>query len=121
MSSPPYSTLMLDVDTWDLTVDGNGNIAVAAPPLAVAQDVASAVRTFAGEVDYDTTQGIPYWTQVLGKLPPASLLIEMINTVALSVPGVSTAQTVITGFTDREVTGNIYIVDLNNVSSVVSF
>ena len=47
MSAPPYSTLLLDPDTWDLTVDNNGNIAVAAPPYAVAQDVASAIRTFA--------------------------------------------------------------------------
>ena len=112
---------MLDPVTWDLTVDSNGNIAVAAPPYAVAQDVASAIRTFAGEVYYDTTQGIPYWVQILGKLPPASLIVEMMNTVALTVPGVSSAQTVITGYTDREVTGNVYIVDLNNVSSVVSF
>ena len=121
MSTPPFSTLMLDPVTWDLTVDSNGNIAVAAPPYAVAQDVASAIRTFAGEVYYDTTQGIPYWVQILGKLPPASLIVEMMNTVALTVPGVSSAQTVITGYTDREVTGNVYIVDLNNVSSVVSF
>jgi len=116
-----YSTLQLDPDTWDLTVDNDGNIAVAFPPLAVAQDVASAIRTFAGEVYYDTTQGIPYWTQILGKLPPASLVIEMINTIALSVPGVSTAQTIITSFSDRAVTGSVYIVDENNVSSTVTF
>lgn len=121
MSIQPYSTLLLDVNTWDLTVDNNGNIAVAAPPLAVAQDVASAIRTFASEVYYDTTQGIPYWTQILGKLPPASLIVEMMNAEALTVPGVSTAQTVISGYTDRQVTGNVYVVDTNNVSSVVSF
>jgi len=122
MSTPPYSTIALDVDTWDLTVDANGNIAVNTPPLAVAQDVASAIRTFEGEVYYDTSQGIPYWTKVLGKLPPSSLLIEMMNSEAKArVDGVSSVQTVISGFTDRATTGTVYIVDDNNVSSSVTF
>lgn len=116
-----FNTLALDPDTWDLTVDANGNIAVATPPYALAQDVASAVRTFLGEVWYDTTQGIPYWTQVLGKLPPAALLIEMINNAALSVIGVSTVQTILTGFSERGITGIIEFVDVNNVTSTVSF
>jgi hypothetical protein len=116
-----YNTLLLDQSVWDLVVDASGNIAMAAPPYAVAQDVASAVRTFLGELWYDTTQGIPYWTQILGKLPPASLLIEMINIVALTVPGVVTVQTVISSFSNREVTGQIQFVDVNNVTTVVNF
>ena len=116
-----HNTLLLDQSVWDLVVDAIGNIAMAAPPYAVAQDVASAVRTFLGELWYDTTQGIPYWTQILGKLPPASLLIEMINIVALTVPGVVTVQTVISSFNSREVTGQIQFVDVNNVNTVVNF
>ena len=116
-----YNTLLLDQTAWDLVLDANGNIAMAAPPYALAQDVASAVRTFIGEVWYDTTEGIPYWTKVLGKLPPASLLIEMINQVALSVPGVVTVRTFITSFTNRGISGNIQFVDANNVSTTVNF
>lgn len=116
-----YNTLLLDQSAWDLVLDANGNIAMASPPYAIAQDVASAVRLFLGELWYDTTQGIPYWTQVLGKLPPASLLIEMINQVALTVPGVVTVQTFITSFTKRAVTGNIQFVDVNNQTTTVNF
>jgi hypothetical protein len=116
-----FSTLLLDQSAWDLVLDANGNIARADPPYALAQDVASAVRTFLGEVWYDTTQGIPYWTKVLGKLPPASLLIEMINQVALTVPGVVTVQTFITSFIGRSITGNIQFVDVNNATHTVNF
>jgi hypothetical protein len=115
------NTLLLDQTAWDLVLDANGNIAMASPPYSIAQDVASAVRTFLGELWYDTTQGIPYWSQVLGKLPPASLLIELINNAARTVPGVASVQTVITSFTARAVTGNIQFVDVNNETTVVSF
>jgi hypothetical protein len=116
-----YNTLLLDQAFWDLVLDANGNIAMASPPYALAQDVASAVRTFLGELWYDTTQGIPYWTKILGKLPPASLLIEMINAVAATVPGVVTVQTVITSFTARGISGQIQFVDVNNITTVVNF
>jgi hypothetical protein len=116
-----FNTLLLDISAWDLVLDANGNIAMASPPYAIAQDVASAVRTFLGEVWYDTTEGIPYWTQVLGKLPPASLLIELINQTVLTVPGVVSARTIITSFTARAVTGNITFVDANNQTTVVNF
>ena len=121
MGSVAYNTLLLDQTEWDLVLDANGNIAMAAPPYAIAQDVASAVKLFLGELWYDTTQGIPYWTQILGKLPPASLLIELINQAALTVSGVVTVQTFITSFNAREVTGQIEFVDVNNVSTTVNF
>ena len=53
-------TLLLDLTNWDLVLDVNGNIAIARPPYALAQDAASAVKTFQGECYYDTTLGIPY-------------------------------------------------------------
>lgn len=115
------SSLLLDQTAWDLVLDANGNIARADAPYAIAQDVACAVRTFLGEIYYDTTRGIPYWTKVLGKLPPASLLIEMINNEALTVSGVVTVQTFITSFSGRAITGNIQFVDVNNVSHTVNF
>ena len=119
-----FSTLLLDQTEWDLVLDANGNIARADPPYALAQDVASAVRTFLGEVYYDTTQGI--WStdvngKTLGKLPPTALLVELINQTALTVPGVVTVQTFITSFKDRAVTGNIQFVDENNETHTVNF
>lgn len=115
------NTLLLDQSAWDLVLDASGNIAMASPPYALAQDVASAVRTFLGEVYYDTTEGIPYWTKVLGKLPPSSLIIELINQAALTVPGVVTAQTYITSFNDREVSGQIQFTDSSGTTTTVNF
>lgn len=33
-----YRTMQLDVSTWDLTLDGSGNIAIADESYSVAQD-----------------------------------------------------------------------------------
>lgn len=121
MSTLPLSTLLLDQTAWDLVLDANGNIAMATPPYSLAQDVASAVRTFLGEVWYDSTLGVPYWQEILGQLPPASLLIELLNQQALTVPGVVVAQTYITSFNDRSATGQIQFVDANNITTVVDF
>jgi hypothetical protein len=68
-------TLLLDVGLWDLTLDAYGNIAVAAAPYALAQDVASACRTVLGEVYYDDTLGVDYFGQSFGKTPPSSAAI----------------------------------------------
>ncbi len=114
-------TVLLDQTAWDLVLDANGNIALAEPPYALAQDVASEIKTFLGEVWYDTTIGIPYWTQILGKLPPASLLIEMINQAARRRYGVVSVQTVITGFSERAITGQVQFVDVNHETTTVSF
>lgn len=116
-----YNTLLLDQTAWDLVLDANGSIAMASPPYALAQDVASAVKLFLGELWYDTTQGIPYWTEVLGKLPPASLLMELINRQALTVPGVVTANTAITSFNAREVKGQIQFTDSSDQITTVNF
>lgn len=102
-------------------LDSNGNIALAEPPYALAQDVASAVRLFLGELWYDTAQGIPYFQQVLGQLPPASIIAQLISKAALTVPGVVTAQTVIQSFNAGGVTGQIQFTDSSGEATVVSF
>jgi hypothetical protein len=43
------NTLLLDVSSWDLCLDAAGNIAMASNPYSIAQDAASAIRTFAGD------------------------------------------------------------------------
>lgn len=116
-----YNTLLLDSTAWDLVIDSAGNIAMATPPYALAQDVASAVRLFLGELWYDTTQGIPYWQEVLGTLPPLSLLKSLIVNQALTVPGVVSVQCIISSFTARGVTGQIQFIDENGVTNGVTF
>ena len=74
-------------------------------------NVASAVRTFLGEVWYDTTQGVPYFQEILGQRPPLSLITAQIQQVALTVPAVGTAVCIIGTFTDRTITGQIQLTD----------
>lgn len=120
-------TLLLAVDTWDFVLDANGNWAAASPPYAIAQDVATAVRAFLRTVWYNTTLGVDYFGQILGKTPPLSVFKELIENAALqAVPTtadeyVTSAQCVVSSFSEetREVTGQIqFKTNLGNTGSV---
>ena len=115
------NTMLLAVDTWDLVLDANRNIALAQPPYALAQDVASAIRTFLAEVYYDTTLGVPYFTQILGKTPPVALFQEYMIQAALTVPGVAAAQCFISAFDGRTISGQVQIVADDGTTAVTSF
>lgn len=114
-------TLLLDTVLWDLVVDANGNIAVATAPYSIAQDVASAVRTFIGECWYDTTIGVPYFAQVLGQFPPLAQLKSLLTTAASTVPGCFNPVCYISGVSGRTVTGQIQFTDSAGQSQVVAF
>jgi hypothetical protein len=113
-------TLLLDLTQWDLLADAGGNIAVATVPYERAQDVASALRTFLGEVWYDTSLGIPYFQQILGHTPPVTLFQELLSTAAKTVPGIVTATCTIQGFEDRRVTGQVVCTDIDSRTFAVS-
>ena len=115
------NTLLLTLDTWDLCTDASGNIAMATEPYSLAQDVASAVKLFLGELWYDTTQGVPYFSQVLGQFPPIPLLKALIQVQALTVPGVVSATVFITDFIDRTPVGQVQVMDSAGVTSVAAF
>ena len=106
-----FSTLKLDPGTWDLTVDAFGNIAADGTSYAVAQDVASSVRTFQGELFYDTTQGIPYHLAVLGQNFSQSLAQAYAEQAALTVPGVTAAQASVGVDPSRRLTGSVKVID----------
>lgn len=114
-------TLLLDRTAWDLVLDAAGNIALADEPYSIAQDVASAVRTFTGECWYDTQLGIPYWQQILGQWPPIVLVKAKLVDAALTVPGVVSAECVIVAFSKRKLTGQIQVVDENGITSLATF
>ena len=114
-------TLLLATDTWDLITDANGNIAMASSPYAIAQDVASAVKTFSGELWFDTRQGIPYFSNVLGKRPSMQYLKAQIEAAAMTVPEVVSARCLIVGFKNRAITGQIQIIDTAGTTNNVTF
>lgn len=118
------STIFLDPGTWDLTLDVSGNIAVvgvaqgpAFAAYALAQSAANQIKLFQGEQYYDVTQGVPWWQQILGKLPPLSLVKAKLVEAALAVPGVVSAVVYISSFSNRVVSGQVQVTDaLGNVA-----
>lgn len=107
--SSPLKTLLLDVDAWDLVLDSNGDIALASPPYATAQDVASACRLFLGEAWYDTTQGVTFWNH------------PDFSAAALTVPGVVKSNTVVTSTANREESGQVQFTTSDGISTTVNY
>lgn len=114
-------TLLLDTSTWDLCLDADGNIAVAQLPYAAAQNAASAVKLFQGEYIYDTTKGVPYFSTILGKRPPLALVRAKFVDAALQVPEVTSARCFFSSFTDRRLSGQLIVTDVNGTRSVAGF
>jgi hypothetical protein len=114
-------TLLLDRTAWDLVLDANGNIALADNPYAIAQNVASAVRTFIGECWYDSSQGLPYWQNILGQYPPISFVKQKIVEAAMTVPEVAEVQVILIDFVGRKLTGQIQVIDIYGQTNGVTF
>lgn len=103
------ATLLLDLDGWDLCLDALGNWALAVDPYSQTQDAASAVRVFEGEAYYDTSLGVPYFSDVLGRYQPTQIMRARAQLAALTVPGVIDATAILIANPTREMTGQIQI------------
>lgn len=115
-------TLLLDPVAWDLLLDASGNIALAQDPYSIAQDAASAIRLFLGELYYDTTKGVPYWASILGQSPPLALVKAKLVAAAMTVPEVVAAQVFITGVSaQRIITGQVQVTTVAGVIVAANF
>jgi hypothetical protein len=95
---------------WDLVVDSSGNLAVNSGGVALAQDVASAVRTFRGEQWYDWTLGVPYFQQILGRRVSLQFVKQALVAAGMTVPDVASITCFLTGpGAGREVGGQLQI------------
>jgi hypothetical protein len=115
------NTLYLDTNSWDLALDSSGNIAMAKNPYALAQDAASALRTFISECYYDTSIGIPYFAQILGEIPPLPMVKAQFIAAALSVPEVVSAKVFITGMVNRQLQGQVQLTDSTGTITAAGF
>lgn len=104
-------TLLLDQTVWDLCKDASGNIALASEPYAFAQDAASAIKLFLGELWYRVDQGVPYFGEILGENPSVGFMKQCFVTAALTVPGVVSAVCYISSTDGRTVTGQVQVTD----------
>lgn len=113
-------SVYLDPGAWDLVLDSAGNIAAASEPYRLAQDAACVLKTFAGECFYDTRQGVPYWTEILGHNPPIELIKAKFVDAALTVPGVVAAVVFLTS-ADRTIGGQVQVTDKAGTVSAAGF
>ena len=113
------ASLALDRTAWDLVLDVKGDIAVATGPYACAQDVATAIRLQLGELWYDTTKGIPYYSQILGHFPTLQLLKAQFVRAALTVPEVASA-VVFLYRVGREIRGQVRVILKTSVVLLVN-
>lgn len=96
---------------WDLFLDSSNNLALVTQANELAQDVASAVRTFLGECWYDFTLGVPYFQQIfVGHRVSLQFVKQALATAGSIVPGVGSIAVFLTGpGTSRVVGGQLQI------------
>lgn len=115
------NTLLLDATTWDLTLDASGNIAMATLPYAMAQDVASAVRLFRGELYYNPGIGVAWSPEIFGAAPPLGFVRAQVEANARRVPGVVSAQAFFSSIDGRRLTGQVLVRDAAGEAQIVGF
>jgi hypothetical protein len=94
---------------WDLTI-ADGSLVVSSGAAALAQNVATALSTFRGEVWYDTVLGVPWLSQVLARRPSLAFVKGAIAAAAQAVPGVASVKVFLTGpDADRVVGGQVQL------------
>jgi hypothetical protein len=113
------TTLSLDTDTWDLSLDVHGDLATATGATRLGQDAATRVCTWRGEVYYDTTQGVPY-ASILGGVPNLSVVQQYIRSEALKVPDVAAAIPSLTfGRDARQISGTLTVSDATSTGTAM--
>ena len=117
------STLLLDRTQWDLVVDAFGDIAVASEPYSLAQDAASAINTWLGEVFFDSTIGVPWLPGILGSspLPLALLKAQLIEAAVAASDDIASAQVFVTYFGGRLVQGQVQVTQASTGLTSASF
>ena len=115
------NTLFLMPNTWDLTLDASGNIAVASSTYQQAQDIASECRVFVKDMYFSQSEGIPYLEDILGKgRYPLALYRRHLQERALLVPGVEAANVQLALPNDRNLVGSIEFTNNKGKSGVIN-
>jgi len=113
-------TALLDITEWDIVLDAAGNLAIATEPYQFAQDVASAIKLFLGELWYDINKGVPYFTDVLGHNPPITYFQALMEAAALTVPGVMAATCNIFQLENRTLSGEVRFTTATGQTGIVA-
>lgn len=115
-------TLFLN-DSWDITLDGAGNLATTSGRYCDAQNVANAVRLFTNDAYLRQRQGVPHFDLDLGVKPSLSEVRAVYRTTALAVENIADATVEIAGLDTetRAMTGTIQAKSANGETVSVEF
>lgn len=89
--------LAIDPATNDMHLDGDGNLALVRSAEAVGQHIRQRLKTYEGEWFLDTTAGVPWLSEILGRRFDPALAEAVIKAEILATDGV----TEITSFSVR--------------------
>lgn len=91
--------LSIDPATNDLHLTSQGHLATVADAASVGQHVRQRLMTFAGEWFLDTTVGVPWLTEILGKGYDPALAEAVVKAEILDTDGVTEITSFSVGFT----------------------
>lgn len=113
-------TMFLRADTWDLTLDTQGNPAVATDTYQQAQDIASSCRVFYGDDYFKKLDGIPYLESIMGRSGyPISLYQRHLHERSMLVDGIISVDVKLQPLQDRIMSGSIEFTNEQNLSGTV--
>ncbi len=112
----PVSGSGVDVDgPHDLYLDATGNLAMVTGTEAVGQHARQRIRTHKGEWFLDTSAGVPWLEDVLGKQPDLTLAEALLKATVLDTDGVETIDGISIRF-DRATRG--VLVDTLDITTI---
>lgn len=96
--------LAIDPTTNDLFLSADGNLATVTSGEAVGQHARQRLQTFTGEWFLDTTCGVPWLDQILGRAYDPALAESVVKADLLSTDGVTEVKDFAVAF-DKETRG----------------
>lgn len=90
--------LAIDQTTNDLFLAGDGNLKMVTEAEAVGQHVRQRLSTFSGEWFLDTTAGVPWLTDILGKQYDPAIAESVVKAEILNTDGVTEITSFSVGF-----------------------
>ena len=105
--------LAIDPATNDLFLAPDGNLATVADALAVGQHVRQRLKTFEGEWFLDTSAGVPWLDEVLGRQPDTVIAEALIKAEILETVGITGISSFSIRFNQerREIDGHSIVVE----------
>ena len=82
-------TALLNQNTWDLQLDGDGNIKLCTGAQAVAQNAANEIRLWRNDAYFQQNNGIAWKEAQLAKKLDLNVLLQVIREAAMKVPEVA--------------------------------